>query len=690
MNQDNSNQSKRERRSKIRWGIAAIFALFIAATLYVVPTYGNKAIDKVNNIIPLGFPHVPEEPFKLGLDLQGGIHLTYEADISKIPEEDKEKAIQAVRDVVERRVSGIGVNNASVRTSRVGDKYRINVELPGIKDKQKAKKKIGKTPILRFKEVSTSTPDRKLSKKQKKELQEFNQKKKEEAEEVLSKVKENKKQFEQLARKHSEDEATKDKGGYMGYVTPSSTKLHKWARGANQGEISEELVENEEGYNILKRGDSKEGKRKVKLSHIKICYVGADGCEDPLYTKSEAKAKAENIFQRASAYNFSDLAEEYSKNKSTSSEKKPGYLGYLSKKEVENKFSKKFASDVFNSRPKILGPVATDNGFHVVYKQDEKVVTKYQLWRILFETQSKEDILPPESPWKKTKLSGAQLEGASVVTDQRTGQVQVSLQFNDEGARLFAEITERNVGKPVGIFLDGKPISTPRVNQVITNGEAVITGNFSVKEAQNLAERLNAGALPVPIELISQQSVGASLGHESLVKSLKAGVVAILLVMLFMVAFYRLPGVLSAVALLIYISLTLALYKLIGVTMTLAGIAGFILSVGMAVDANVLIFERLKEELRAGRALKPAAEEGFMRAWTSIRDGNVSTLITCFMLLMFGTSFVEGFAITLAIGVLLSMFSAITITRLLLLLITPWFDRRGNALFLGANSNNQE
>ncbi|MFB6225953.1 MAG: protein translocase subunit SecD [Candidatus Paceibacteria bacterium] len=684
---EQSNESRKERRSKTRWGITGILIMFIAAAFYVFPAYGNQAIDKINNTVPLGLPHVPEEPFKLGLDLQGGIHLVYEADLSNIPQEDRKKAIQGVRDVIERRVSGVGLSNASVRTSRAGDKFRINVELPGIEDKQKAKQKIGKTPILRFKEVSTTTPQRELSEKQKQEMQKFNQQAKDKAKDVLSKVKNNPNNFESLARKYSEDESTKEKGGYMGFVTPSSTKLHGWAEQARPDEISEDLVENEEGYNILKRGESKAGKKKVKLNHIRICYVGASGCEDPLYTQTEAKAKAENIFNQANTYNFEQLAQENSDDENTRED--GGSLGFLTREEVKDKFSAQFATDTFKSQPRILGPVKTDRGFHIVYKEDEKTIQKYELWRILIEKKTKEDILPPSDPWKDTKLSGSQLDGASVVTDQRTGQVQVSLQFNSEGAELFRQITKRNIGKPVGIFLDGEPISTPRVNQVISNGEAVITGNFSVKEAQDLAERLNAGALPVPIDLISQQSVGASLGQESLMKSLNAGIVAILLVMVFMVVFYRLPGLLSAGALLGYIAFTLALYKLIGVTLTLAGIAGFILSVGMAVDANVLIFERFKEELKSGRALKPAFEEGFLRAWPSIRDGNVSTLITCFMLLMFGTSFVEGFAITLAIGVLLSMFSAITVTRLLLRLVVPWFSREGNILFLGANTNEE-
>lgn len=239
------------------------------------------------------------------------------------------------------------------------------------------------------------------------------------------------------------------------------------------------------------------------------------------------------------------------------------------------------------------------------------------------------------------------------------------------------------MGEPIAIFLDGSPISVPTVQTEITDGRAIISGNFNIQEARLLSQRLNAGALPVPINLVSQQSVGATLGAETLAKSVKAGAVAIVLVMIFMLIYYRLPGLLSIISLSLYIALTLALFKIIGVTMTLAGIGGFVLSIGMAVDANVLIFERLKEELRGGKSLKAAVEEGFLRAWTSIRDGNISTLITCALLIWFGSSFVQGFAMTLAIGILISMFTAITITRLMLRFVVPWFGRRGNPLFRG-------
>jgi len=257
------------------------------------------------------------------------------------------------------------------------------------------------------------------------------------------------------------------------------------------------------------------------------------------------------------------------------------------------------------------------------------------------------------------------------------------LKFDDEGTKLFSDITTRNVNKPVAIFLDGTPISIPRVNEPITSGSAVITGGFTLTEAKLLAQRLNSGALPVPVELVSQQTVDASLGADSLTKSLKAGLAGFLAVILFMVIYYRLPGILAVLALSVYAALSLAIFKLIGVTLTLSGIAGFILSVGMAVDANVLIFERLKEELRLGKSLRTSMEESFVRAWPSIRDSNITTLISCVFLIWLSGGFVQGFAVTLSIGVLVSMFTAITVTRAILRFVCPWFKEEGNRLFWG-------
>ena len=289
--------------------------------------------------------------------------------------------------------------------------------------------------------------------------------------------------------------------------------------------------------------------------------------------------------------------------------------------------------------------------------------------REIFNAQAKGERLN-EDPFVSTGLNGRHLKRAQLVFDQQTGVPQVSLLLNDEGAKLFAEITKRNVGKVVAIYLDGVPISLPVVQNEILDGSAVISGKFTPQEAKLLATRLNSGALPVPISLISQQTIGASLGNESLEKSLTAGLYGLLAVALFMILFYRLPGIISVFALIIYVLIVLSVYKIIPVTLTLAGIAGFILSLGMAVDANVLIFARMREELKAGKTLTRSMEEGFRRAWLSVRDSHVTTLIGALVLYMFTTSIVKGFALTLGIGVLVSLFTATIVTRKILLLFT--------------------
>ena len=266
-----------------------------------------------------------------------------------------------------------------------------------------------------------------------------------------------------------------------------------------------------------------------------------------------------------------------------------------------------------------------------------------------------------------TSLTGRYLKKASFEFDQTALQSAVLLEFNNEGQEIFAQLTRENIGKPLAIFLDGQPISIPVVREEIASGRAQITGEFTLKEAKLLVGRLNSGALPVPIQIIAQETVGASLGNEALEKGVRAGIFGILAVILFVLFGYRLPGFLGALALGIYIGLVLMIFRLLPITLTTAGIAGFILSVGMAVDANILIFERFKEERRAGKGLESSLREGFSRAWSSIRDSNVSSLITCLILYWFGTSIVRGFALTLAIGILFSMFSAITITRVFLL-----------------------
>ncbi len=263
----------------------------------------------------------------------------------------------------------------------------------------------------------------------------------------------------------------------------------------------------------------------------------------------------------------------------------------------------------------------------------------------------------------QTKLTGKDLESATVGFNSQNGSTEVVLNFTNEGAKLFADITRRNLGKPVLIALDNEVIQAPTVQTEIPNGQASITGGYTTEQAKTLSIALNAGALPVPLDLVAQSNVGPSLGIESLKQSLFAGILGLVSVVLFMVFIYKKEGLLASLALLVYTLIVLFIFKIVPVTLTLAGIAGFILSIGMAVDANILIFERMKEELRLGKTKAQAVEQGFRRAWTSIRDSNISSLITCVILFYFGTGIVRGFALTLAIGILVSMFSAIVVTR---------------------------
>ena len=285
--------------------------------------------------------------------------------------------------------------------------------------------------------------------------------------------------------------------------------------------------------------------------------------------------------------------------------------------------------------------------------------------------------------WVETGLTGQDLQKSILSTDQ-TGQWVVSLEFNDAGAKKFADLTKSLVGQQMAIFFDGELQSAPVIREAIYGGKAQISGGnsgFEYAEAERMVNLLNAGALPVPAKIVEENTVGPTLGADSIAKSKFAGIVGLGFVMIFMIAYYRLPGLIADIALIIYSLILFALFKTIPVTLTLAGIAGFILSVGMAVDANILIFERTKEELRAGRNLFTAINSGFDRAFTSIFDSNMTTIITCAILYWFGTSIVKGFALTLALGVIVSMFSAITITKNFMHLIFGTGELKYPALF---------
>lgn len=437
---------------RVRITLAAILVLGLLSLVVAWPNGPNLSLK------PLGIKYQQELKIHEGLDLKGGSHLVYEADMSKVADKDRDNALRGAVDVIERRVNSLGVSEPLVQTNTSGGNYRVIVELPGVTDVTEASKTIGDTVNMEFREQNPN-------------------------------------------------------------ADPNSS--------------------------------------------------------DPL-----------------AAYQAT------------------------------------------------------------------------------------------------TNLTGKDFKSATVTFNQQTSEPEISIVFNGDGSKKFADMTKRNVGKPIAIVLDGQIISAPRVQQEITDGNAQITGSFTVDTAKKLALQLNAGALPVPVKLVEQRTVGPTLGQDSVETSLAAGLIGLFLVACFMVFFYRLPGVLAVGALLLYASFMVALFKLIPVTLTLAGIAGFILSIGIAVDANILIFERMKEELRDGKGLSSAIEIGFSRAFPSIRDSNVASLLMSGVLYAFGSGTIRGFAVTLALGVVVSLFTAITVTRTLLRLVAR--TKLGNHLRLWGLRKSEE
>ena len=444
-----------------------IFFIFVLAFLagnYIEPSYWNNTADTINakkNEIKYieklsNIPQLPVKDFVLGLDLQGGTHLVYEADMSKIDTKDYNSSLQGLRDVIERRVNMFGVQEPVVQTQETKDHHRLVIELAGIKNTSEAIKMIGETPFLEFRE----------------------QRDEKETQEILDK--------------------------------------------------------------------------RIELQDKTMEQI----------------------------------------------------------QEIEN-------------------------------------------WQIAFQ----------DPYFKATELTGKYLAKAEMGFDNTTYEPLILIEFNDDGSEIFKELTKKNVGKPLAIYIDNAMISAPVIQDVISGGKAQITGKFTIDEAKKLSRNLSAGALPVPITLISQQTVGPNLGKDSLDRSLKAGIVGFLAVLAFIIIFYRVPGILASIALLIYVAMMLCIFKLIPITLTLAGISGFILSIGMAIDANILIFSRMKEELNQGNSFSDSVEKGFNRAWPSIRDGNLTSLLVVLILFIFGVGFIKGFALILIFGILISMFSAVYITK---------------------------
>ena len=658
-------------------GASALILLAIAAGIVTFPKEWNTAMSAMKEKVGFHLPYAPENDFTLGLDLKGGAHLAYEADMSSIDESERDTALEGVRDVIERRVNAFGVAEPIVQTNVADGHYRVLVDLPGVTDVQSAIDQIGETPVLTFRtpiEDVNATP----TAEQQAQIDAAQETERKNALDVMDKALAGE-DFGALAAQYSIDDTTKNSGGYVGFVTSDDAEYDGLvqqieSKGYRPGVIKG-LYEGTSRMHVVKY-ISKKTESEPRISHILICYQGATGCTQTR-TKEEALALAQQLKAEATTRNFADLAKENSDDAGSKDE--GGDVGYVARGQMVQAFED---AAYALRETKISDVVESEFGYHILYRVGSRPARSYEIAHIEMPWTTASDVLTVD-PWENTELSGKDLKHASVVFDQQTGAPLVNLQFNDNGTELFAQLTKDNVGKVIGIFLDGQAITTPVVNEPIYGGQATISGNFTVSEAKLLAQRLNAGALPVPISVISQQTIGPALGASSLEYSVKAGLIGFLLVALFMVLYYRLPGVVAIVSLAVYALLNLALFKAFGVTITLAGIAGFIFSLGIAVDANVLVFERLKEELRSGRDLPSAVEEAFRRAWPSIRDGNATTLIATAILYSMTTGSVRGFALTLALGVFVSLFCAFVVCRFFMRRIARWQKLRSKIFFLG-------
>ncbi len=721
--------------------------------LILVVTLVLGFFDLPDNIQTKLVPFTPESIVKakivLGLDMQGGSQLDYKVDLRKVAVADQKDILDGVETIIEKRVNGLGVAEPNIYQSDIAGEKHIIVELAdsGVvtqedTDKylgvgklvadlsdderktvglEKAKETVGKTIQLEFKEQrDPSDVDPNEAEKIKGQAQaaldrvkkgdDFSVVGQEEMQAYPGKVTYNKSDFifESKLSNKEKDIVLKFKKGEF------SSDLSEAGGNITIDQTTGSAVE-DKGYMMYKLDDVKDevkDKKQVVAEHILIAYKGADSAAAGVVrSDADAKKLADEVLAKVKADgSFEDLAKQYSDD---ASNKDDG--GKLKDPIAANG---KYVFDFedaglkqLNKAGDITSVVKTKFGYHIIKAVAVNTDVKekqYQYESIFFSTTP--------DPWKETGLTGEQFVRADTAVNNLF-QPYITIQFNDEGAKLFEEITGRNVGKPVAVFVGGELISSPNVNEKIAGGQAQITGQFTNEEAEALKRNLNTGAIPAPIVLTGEYTIGATLGKEALDQSVKAGFIGVFLVVLFMIAYYRLPGLLASLALVSYGAILLFLVKAhlsiglsigialvvfaflvtrvvnskeagvekflsfalscvafffmtymlkSGVVVTVAGMAGIIMSFGMAVDANILIFERLKEELRTGKTLSNAVDTAFVRAWSAIRDSNFSTLITCAILFYFGSSIVRGFAFNLIAGVLVSMFTAITITRTLL------------------------
>ncbi len=670
--------------------LAGVLGLYAATQNSELPSWITKTCPAPNAEDGGATRWLKERCMNLGLDLAGGTQLRYRIDLSQVDVAQRQQIIDGIRNIIDKRVNNLGVSEPIVTPSTLNGQSYITVELPGTKDIQSAIDRVGKTVLLEFKEQRET-----LTEEEQKADEAYNAAKKTLATTVRERAKTE--DFDALTKEVSEQNFVgrgglfKDKFKEDVFEDLQPVLFEK----LKPGEVSDVLEVTQKktgadattttdvvvGYSIVKLESSTNVEKKIQeqakatVTHLLVAYAGASNVDPAITrTKDEAKKLAEDYLAQINdkKAELPALIQANSDDPSKTSNK--GTFADMPVGDpdpTKNAFVKEFNDAIVAAKVgDLVGPVETAFGYHLIRvdaktdKIDETQSRPQVTFHELFFTTRYAD------GWRETGLTGKQfkLAVAQPVANSLAGY-EVSIKFSDEGAKLFGEITKRNIQKPVAIFLDGELISQPTVQNEITSGEAVITGGFSAQTASELAKNLNTGALPAPIQLVDQRQVEATLGSVALADSLTGGLYGLLVLALFMILYYRLPGFIATLALALYALLLLALFRLFpGYTLTLAGIAGNILAVGMAVDANILIFERMREELHAGKSLELAIEQGFRRAWSSIRDSNVSSLITAGILTMIGTSVIRGFALTLALGILVSLFTAIWVTRGLLLI----------------------
>ena len=723
----------------LTWKLLTILVVTLFLGFFDLP--GNIQ----TKILPFTPQAIQKTKISLGLDLQGGSQLDYKIDLRKVKEADKESIIEGVQEVIEKRVNRLGVAEPNIYKAEFAGESHIIVELAETAtvteedvltylgasksideltddekkfvSLEKAKKTVGKTIQLEFKEEKQEIDPQEKDKIRENAQKTLDRIKKGSAFSVIGQEEQQaypeKVRYETVSYTFEDDLDGKTKEALKKLKTGDSTQTLLESTGNFVINEKGEAVQ-ETGLAILKLLDKKEevkNKKEVDVSHILISYAGLESADAAITrTDEEAYELAKEIIKKLkNGADFAEQAKSYSDDKSNKD------IG--GKLDTPVTGSGTYVYDFEQAALKLekdedLSDITkTQFGYHIIKANEIKTdvkQTQYKYDKIEFSTK-------PDS-WKETGLTGEHFVRADVQLDNFF-QPYVTIQFNDEGAKLFEEITGRNVNKKIAIFVGGEFISSPTVNEKISGGNAQITGQFTNDEAKALARDLNTGAIPAPIVLTGEYTIGATLGSEALSKSLWAGFIGIIFVMLFMILYYRLPGLIASGTLIVYgaiflfllkshlhlglaLVISLAIFGYIvlkivnskepgwekflsfvlacigfffltfllktGVVVTLAGVAAIIMSFGMAVDANVLIFERMKEELREGKTLGAAIDAGFDRAWSSIRDSNFSTLLTCAILFYFGSSVIRGFAFNLSVGIVVSMFTAVIITKTLL------------------------